>query len=304
MFDLFSRKNVIQIAACITFFLNPVGYAGEEKPSPYACFAVSKQTESSQSNLPASAYWRSFGNEASHQCVVHLRQVRRAIINSDIRVIDVRSSEAYQRAHIPGSLNLPEYAIRAKAFLKREHLLLLNNGQSIKALADTCQRLKSDGYKKVSVLAGGIKAWINSGLSIDTDHGPLQTLDRISPRQLVQAQLGQPWVFVTSIEDVESVQKTLRNQNVYPNTIHASEFKALVKQLEVGPEFTWPVNIVVISAKGERTGIYPLQQAAFLPNPVFVLEGGITGYKAYLANHKVQLDKWASGPIVRKGCSG
>ena len=52
-----------------------------------------------------------------------------------ITLIDVRNPEDFARLHIPGSLNIPLYAVKTKVFLKSFPIVLINAGFHYSPLA-------------------------------------------------------------------------------------------------------------------------------------------------------------------------
>jgi len=72
-------------------------------------------------------------------------------------VIDVRSAEKNRLAHIPGSLNLPFYQVKTKAYLKYQNIILVNEGHDLEPLLDETSLLLSQKFSSVQVLEGGVR---------------------------------------------------------------------------------------------------------------------------------------------------
>ena len=56
----------------------------------------------------------------------------------EIILVDVRSREAFERFRVPGSINLPLFALKTKAFLKSKPLVLINDGWHQKSQGAGC----------------------------------------------------------------------------------------------------------------------------------------------------------------------
>jgi rhodanese-related sulfurtransferase len=85
-------------------------------------------------------------------------------------LIDVRSEREYAAGHIQGSMNIPggQAVQRTDDYIAvREcQIVFISHGQSRAVMA--AQWYRQMGYKKVSVLKGGLRTWVESGQSLDT----------------------------------------------------------------------------------------------------------------------------------------
>ena len=85
---------------------------------------------------------------------------RKLDAKESFRLIDVREESEYEIAHIEGAVLLPLSELSRKGIqeLKPDEELVLHchhGGRSQRA----CEFLKTEGFKSVSNLAGGIDAW-------------------------------------------------------------------------------------------------------------------------------------------------
>lgn len=83
--------------------------------------------------------------------------------SAEIVVVDTRRSAEYQEFHIDGALNIDTSGIRSKGFLKNKNIVLIGNGKAERELFAACAELKSQGFKQVKVLRGGMPLWLFSG---------------------------------------------------------------------------------------------------------------------------------------------
>jgi rhodanese-related sulfurtransferase len=78
-------------------------------------------------------------------------------------VIDTRSPDRFARAHIPRSLNVAAFAIKSRADLRGQLLVLVDEGFAPALLLAETVRLRRAGFAQVVVLDGGLAAWIRQG---------------------------------------------------------------------------------------------------------------------------------------------
>ena len=91
-----------------------------------------------------------------------------AILNrSDCIVVDVRPSDHFQKVRIPGSLNLPLFAVKTKSILRSRALVLVGDGDFEGALLAEAVAMEAAGYREVKVLMGGISAWEQNGGALE-----------------------------------------------------------------------------------------------------------------------------------------
>ena len=76
----------------------------------------------------------------------------------EIILIDVRKRDEFEKFRIPGSINIPLFAIRTKAFLKSKSLVLVNEGYNYTQLERECAYLRKSGFR-VWLLNGGLYYW-------------------------------------------------------------------------------------------------------------------------------------------------
>ncbi len=61
--------------------------------------------------------------------------------NQKLTLVDVRSRQDFERLHIPGSINIPLYAVKTKTYLKSAPVVLVNEGFRYVELENECRRL-------------------------------------------------------------------------------------------------------------------------------------------------------------------
>lgn len=90
------------------------------------------------------------------------------INHSDATVFDVRPANAYQEAHILGSLNVPVAQFNQKLknlekYKDKPLIVTCNVGQEA---AKAATLLKAQGFTQIFLLQGGLQAWRAAGLPL------------------------------------------------------------------------------------------------------------------------------------------
>lgn len=123
--------------------------------------------------------------------------LRRAKLGAQI--VDVRRPTDFRAYHIPDSLNIPLYAVKANAFLKAEEVILVDSGPQLRELLPACRRLKAAGFKRIRVLRGGIPGWLQTGGKLD-GMPPSANIGWLNPREILLEYDPRRWrvIHVTS----------------------------------------------------------------------------------------------------------
>jgi rhodanese-related sulfurtransferase len=114
----------------------------------------------------------------------------------DVAVIDTRSTAAFETLRIPGAMNLPSRVLRTKTFLRSKRILLVDEGWSGAELEETCRTLRGQGFERISILEGGLRAWAGEGGSLEGSPAARLALDRIPPDGLFRATRENHWLVV------------------------------------------------------------------------------------------------------------
>jgi rhodanese-related sulfurtransferase len=86
----------------------------------------------------------------------------------DVRVIDIRMPFDYAGERIPGSLNLPNNAIRVRKAEVPEGKALLFLSEDGERSKETCRIASELGFADVANIAGGFDAYLAAGLPTET----------------------------------------------------------------------------------------------------------------------------------------
>ncbi|HOW98755.1 MAG TPA: rhodanese-like domain-containing protein [Kiritimatiellia bacterium] len=221
-------------------------------------------------------------------------------------LVDVRSAQEYERARIPGSLNIPLYAVKAKGFLRGRKVVLVDEGCGSRVLDEECRKLRGMGFPEVWLWYGGLNAWQRRG-------GPLEGpgtagMNRITPIALHDIGFSTDWLVIAT-----GGAKTNQWEGgvIIPfNPAKPGDFAAAVNAaIQERPQ----VGSVLIAS--DQGGDYePVSALAGRINGfVFYLEGGWEAWEAHRRmmgairqGHTVVAQGSApgGGTRVRPGCGG
>lgn len=204
-----------------------------------------------------------------------------------ITLVDVRSAADFERLKIPGSINVPLFAVKTKPFLKSNPLVLVNEGYGYSPLEMECRRLKKAGYK-VSILDGGLPAWRRADGALLGDLFALQDMKRVSSQTFFKEKDYDNGLVV----DISS-NRTKDSKQLIPSAVHLPfsdklngknvvSFRKKLRQ--IAKDKNRPFSSVMIFDQDEAQ--YEQIQALFANSGlnIFYLKDGLVGYKNYLHN--------------------
>ena len=200
-----------------------------------------------------------------------------------ITLVDVRNPEDFARLHIPGSLNIPLYAVKAKVFLKSFPIVLVNAGFHYTPLEAECRKLKDMGFK-VLILDGGLPAWKRKGSPLLGDLFALAEMQAVSPQVFFRGKDGEN----TLVIDISPVQSELSRQLMpysrhLPVSADPGEWARKLNRVIANHKNQPFLSVVVFNETGDRYDRANKILAGLEVN-TFYLQGGVAGYKRYLEN--------------------
>jgi rhodanese-related sulfurtransferase len=222
--------------------------------------------------------------------------------------VDVRSPEAYARIRIPGSLQIPLYAVKTKGFLNGRQVVLVDEGYGSLVLEEECRKLRETGFSNVSIWYGGLNAWKRRDGRLEGEGG--RDVSHIPPIALHDIAYSTDWLVV-------SVGAGMTNPTAGSVAIpfDAAKPEAFVSALNAAIEARPQVaSVLIVTNTGKEYGTMAAavnEIDAF----VFFLEGGWTAWaenrqmmEALQHSHTAVVrntSKSGSGAIVRPGgCGG
>ncbi len=198
-----------------------------------------------------------------------------------ITLVDVRNPEDFARLHMPGSLNIPLYAIKTKFFLKSFIIVLINEELNFSRLETECRKLKDMGFKAF-ILDGGLDVLKQKRSPLVGDLLALEEMKVVSPQVFFREKDCEN----TLVIDISPVQTEISRQ-LMPNSKHIpvpSNPGQWVRRLNriITDHKNQPfLSVVVFNETGDGyEGVNKI--LAGIGVNAFCLQGGVTGYKRYL----------------------
>jgi rhodanese-related sulfurtransferase len=101
---------------------------------------------------------------------VTVDEVRAALEKGEAVVVDVRSPQAYELEHIPGSKLMPfaQVSMRAGELPQNRLIVLYCTCPAEESSAGAAQMLARRGITTTAALVGGLDAWKAAGLPVET----------------------------------------------------------------------------------------------------------------------------------------
>lgn len=263
-----------------------------------------------EAQSPAGGHLRPLSPEALH-CLLQyddLPQDRQ----SGVVLVDVRRADLHGRARIPGSLQIPLYAMRTKGFLRPKTVILIGEGHDEGALLRECARLGGAGFAQVRVLEGGIHHWRERGGPVEGDLEALAGLGRVTPADLDSALRTGEWRVAGFRVEAEDLALAPVGQAVLlPDPAAGEEFvsavRALQKRLPAGKGRL--ARLLLFDRKGDGCPqvegvLRQAREAGQDLGTVFYLDGGLDALERYQALQSNRATVGQLPSTVRQGRCG
>lgn len=198
-------------------------------------------------------------------------------------LIDVRSHAAFEKFRIPGSMNIPLHALKAKPFLKDKPLILINKGFEYLSLERECLRLQEIGFKQVKILKGGLNAWKANGGPIEGDVFALRNLNRVPPGTYFR-EMNNEGMLTIDVSDPEGEKSRsfIPASIVIPFKATDHTFPERLKKAIRDHGIPSMTSILIFNGTGAG---YERIEKQIRDNGIaniFVLENGLQGYEKFL----------------------
>lgn len=213
-------------------------------------------------------------------------------------LVDVRNREEFEKFRIPGSINIPLFAIKTKTFLKHKPLVLINDGYHYSPLERECKRLKDSGFTAIWILHGGLSAWRKKGATVNGDIFAQKELNKMPAQIFFEEKNDESWVVIDISRSESSESRYLLPQAIsIPFANDAGDFVSSIKRVMERHEKNSFLSFLIFNENGEQyEKIEKLIEEAGLRN-VFYLKEGLRGYNGFL---KRQALMWQSKDHSRK----
>lgn len=224
---------------------------------------------------------------------------------SDALWVDVRSEEAFQKARIPGSIQIPLFAIKTKEFLRSRRVVLVDDGHGSPATEEECRRLRTMGFGDLWLWYGGLNAWRQLGGGLEgVSPG---TLDRVVPADVNDILLATDWLAVAIGAPSDSLGPDAIALEWDPAD-PARLGEALRQAMAAHPQ---ALCLLIATAAGDDYAQLA-DAVGSVDAHVFYLEGGLAAWTAYQqmmsaiqqGGHQTTQTRSVTGGVTRKGCGG
>ena len=201
----------------------------------------------------------------------------------DFILIDVRNPNEFEKFRIPGSINIPLFALKTKTFLKSKPLVLVNEGHRYKQLTEECAILSETGFT-ISILDGGLYQWRRKGGPLEGDVFAQRELNEISPQAFFAGKAYENWMVIdvsrSGKTEPDIDMKDVRRTHI-PFAIDSKEFISKLKSATKNHSEKEFASILICDEKGKIYEEIERQiQIAGIQN-VLYLKGGLEGYKTF-----------------------
>jgi rhodanese-related sulfurtransferase len=202
--------------------------------------------------------------------------------HQDLVLIDVRKERDFERFRIPGSINIPLFAVKAKPFLKNRELVLIDVGHNHSSLEKECGHLNELGFF-ARLLDGGLRAWREGGGAIEGTGPAQRDLDEIAPQAFLDERHYENLVFINACESKKAEASYLIPDALPPvPPDNLNQLPAQIKEISNKHKGTLPLTFVVFDDGGEKySEIRSLIKKAGIRN-VLYLQGGLAAYERLL----------------------
>ena len=187
--------------------------------------------------------------------------------------VDVRPEEAYAQIRIPGSLQIPVYAIKTKEFLKGRRVVVVDEGHGSPVLEAECRKLREMGFSDLSLWPGGLNAWRQLGGTLEGSSAV--DIDRVPPSALRHLANATDWLVVDA-----SGGTTSRLDGAVAISFDGSKKTEFVSALNAAREARPPATSVLLATDTGADYGAMVETAGKLNAFTFYLEGGWAAWDA------------------------
>lgn len=217
--------------------------------------------------------------------------------SANTALIDTRSAMDFANYHIDGAMNLNTTELRSKTFLRPKSVVLIGNGKAEREQYIDCKRLKSNGFKQVKVLRGGMPAWLASGQNVLGQPPSPAQLTRLTPSDLwVESRFEANLVLVAISQ--AALQKQFANSLLIPDE-KPKTIQSAIEHRKKHSKSGSLAAVVLIAAN--RIDFQALSQA-IKPVPLLVYAETADAFTHYGAQQNVVWEAQARGPKQPSGC--
>jgi rhodanese-related sulfurtransferase len=199
-------------------------------------------------------------------------------------IVDVREQSQFEAVSIPGSINIPLFAVKTKTFLKAKPLILMNEGYAYEPLERACAHLRNNGFK-AWILDGGLAAWKQKGGALHGDPFQQAGLNKVPAPVFYTERAYDNWLIVNINPSKKTTVPSAMPEAInIPLTKNTASFVSALKKTVDGRKSNPLLLVMLFNEKGEGYEAIeqPIQEAGM--TKVFFLNGGLEAYDRFVKN--------------------
>lgn len=205
-------------------------------------------------------------------------------------IVDVRRRADYDKAHIPGAIHIPLYAVKAKVYLKGMTVFLVGDGHQDSTVGNECNALRNAGFARVGVLRGGMNAWYDAQGPLEGEDPSRALFNRLSPTEFV-AQLPLRYWLPVIVKDRQTlIPSNLKDAVVLESNAGEKEIVQALSGVRATKKWAQyePALVFMTERGADYERLEPIVAAHKWIN-VFFLQGGLQAYRAEIERHTPML---------------
>lgn len=209
-------------------------------------------------------------------------------------VVDVRSAQEFEQAHIDGAMHAPLGRLATLGFLRQQTMVLMGSGKAERELYVACARLKAQGFGAVRVLQGGLAQWRAEGQPVlAREETPLRST-RLSTAELwAESQFDANLVLATPAQ--ARVRGQLRLAMAVPDASPVT-LQGLLQRRRKELRNAPLAAVVLAVEPGIDEAVLRRAQAAIAPVPLLVYVLPFEQFMREMAQQKAMWASQARGP--------
>ena len=211
-------------------------------------------------------------------CLRSHAQVREEWNPSNSILFDLRLRSKFERFHAEGAISTNEAELISKPYWRTKNIVLMGSGVDDFQLSMVCRRLKTNGYKHVVVLQGGVLSQIRDGVKMSGSPDSINEAVRLTVPE-VWTLSRQPQVMVLADTDRSEFLKDIRHARPI-SEVNDLELKKLLKSYATGDKkiSNGPVAVILLSSTELGEDALLRLQKTVSPAPLLVYTGAHSDY--------------------------
>ncbi len=209
--------------------------------------------------------------------------------DSGIQLVDVRPEGVFAEVRIPGSFNIPLFALKTKAFLKSKQVVVAGDGRSCEELQRACRELRALGFD-ANILFGGINHWRQAGGLVQGDYFKMEELKFVSPETFYANRFCGKWIVVDATSADSTVSVPWESYPAVSRVEFAPDSESFSKQLATAakqqPSGFVTVLAVTDSGQTDKTLEDAVRSGSAGFRHIVYLKGGEKVYARFLDDWK------------------